>query len=71
MTEYQLMTVYLETLFGRVFDRVRTDERGAGTAEYLVLTLFGLAIAAAIAGVLWAKLRTGANNTDVPQPQAP
>ena len=35
--------------------------------------LVGLAIVAAVVvgGVLWSKLKTGANNTDVPSPAAP
>ena len=37
MTQYQLTQVYLEALFGSLLDRVRGDERGAVTAEQIVL----------------------------------
>jgi hypothetical protein len=37
MTEYQLTQVYLRALFGSLLERIRGDDRGAVTAEQIVL----------------------------------
>jgi hypothetical protein len=67
MTQYQMIVGYLTALAGRF----RDDERGIGVAETIVLTGFALLGAAAIAVILWGKLKGGAGGIDVPAPQAP
>jgi hypothetical protein len=70
MSELELWQSYLAVAFGRFFDRAGRDERG-----YTVETLVWIGISAlavvAVAGILWAKLRSGANNVNVPAPAAP
>jgi hypothetical protein len=70
MSEYQMLRTYLEVLFGDVIGRARRDERGA-TAEVIVLMGAGLLGAAAVAVILWGKLRSGAQDVNVPAPAAP
>jgi hypothetical protein len=71
MSDYEIMTVWLRALIEPLAGRVRDDDRGMGTSEFLLLTGAALAAALVIAGILWAKLRAGANNTTVPTPGAP
>jgi hypothetical protein len=67
MNQYEIIIGYLAALTGRF----RDDERGLGVAETIVLTGFALVATAAIAIVLWTKLKGGANDINVPSPQAP
>jgi Flp pilus assembly pilin Flp len=67
MSDYEMITIYLHALFGRF----RDDEGGAIAGEYIVMVGVGLVAAAAIAVVLWTKLRNGADNVEVPAPAAP
>lgn len=67
MSQYEVVFSYLTALFGRF----RDDEDGAGAAEYIVLTGVALVAAAVVAGILWAKLKGGAENVNVPSPAAP
>jgi len=67
MSEYEMLFTYLSAMFGRF----RDDEDGAIAGEYIVLVALALVAAAVVGGVLWSKLKTGANDTTVPAPQAP
>ena len=53
------------------FGRFRDDEDGAIAAEYIVLVGLAIVAAVVVGGVLWSKLKTGANDTTVPSPAAP
>lgn len=67
MSEYEMLFTYLSAMFGRF----RDDDDGAIAAEYIVLVGLAIVAAVVVGGVLWSKLKTGANNTDVPSPAAP
>jgi hypothetical protein len=67
MSEFQIVYTYLSALVGRF----RDDERGSATAQDLVMLGVALVAAAVVAGVLWAKLKGGAEHVDVPTPAAP
>ena len=70
MSEYQMLRTYLEMMFGNVIHRAVRDERGV-TAETIVIMGASLLGAAAVAVVLWGKLKGGAENVNVPAPAAP
>jgi len=70
MNEYLLLRTYLEVVFGDVIDRARRDERGV-TAEQIVIMAASLVGALAVAGILWSKLKGGAEGVNVPTPAAP
>ena len=70
MSTYELMRSYLDVLFGPLLERVRRDERGM-TAEVVVLIGLALLGALAVGGILWAKLKGGAESVEVPAPAAP
>jgi hypothetical protein len=65
MSEYQLVVTYLSALVGRF----RDDERGI--ADNIVWIGITIIAAGVIAGILYAKLKDGANHVSVPAPQAP
>lgn len=71
MSDYEIMAVWLRALVEPIAGRVRTDDRGMGTSEFLVLTAAALAAAGVIALILWRKLKDGANDTNVQTPSAP
>lgn len=68
MSEYEMVVTYLSALLGRFGD---DDDNGAIAGEYIVLLALALVAAAIVGGVLWSKLKNGANDTTVPAPQAP
>ncbi len=67
MSEFQVVFTYLSALMARF----RDDDRGSATAQDLVMIGVALVAAAVVAGVLWAKLKGGAENVNVPAPAAP
>lgn len=67
MSDYEMVVTYLSALVGRF----RRDDKGAIAAEYIVVTGVALVAVAVVAAILWAKLKGGAENVDVPSPQAP
>ncbi len=67
MSEYQLVVTYLFALVGRF----RDDYRGSGVAQEIVLIGVALVATAAVAALLWGKLKGGAENVNVPSPAAP
>ena len=66
MTTYDLYFTYLTALFGRF----RDDDRGQ-SAEWVVITGVAIVAAVVVAGIIWAKVKSGADNVTVPSPQAP
>ena len=68
MTEYELVVSYLCAVIGRFRNG---DDRGSGTAQEIVMVGVALVAAAVVAGVLWSKLKGGAENVSVPTPAAP
>jgi hypothetical protein len=70
MSEYLMLRTYLEVVLGNVVERGRRDERGV-TAEAIVIMAASLVGALVVAGILWAKLKGGAENVNVPTPAAP
>ena len=67
MSIYEMVVTYLTAMFGRF----RDDEDGGGAAEYIVIVGISVLAAAVIGGIIWTKLRNGANDVDVPTPAAP
>ena len=66
MSQHELLVTYITALFGRFCD----DERGS-MAETIVITGVALVATAAVALIIWQKLKGGASGIDVPSPQAP
>jgi hypothetical protein len=58
-------------LVGRFVDLAHDDEGGGSTAETLVWTGIAILGAIAVAAIIWNKLKTGANDIQVPAPAAP
>lgn len=70
MSTVEMWQVYVTALFGELPARARDDERG-DVAQTVVLVGVALVMAAAIAAIIWGKLRDGANDIEVPAPGAP
>lgn len=68
MIEIELVEVYLRCLFGRLADRAIEDERGSATAEQIVMIAAACVGAAAVAVIIWQKMRDGANSVQTPAP---
>jgi hypothetical protein len=66
MSQYQLTQVYLQALFGNLLDRLRGDERGAATAEQIVLIGAAVVGAGIVATIIWQKMQAGANSIPTP-----
>ena len=66
MSEYQLTQLYLQALFGALLDRIRGDDRGAVTAEQIVLIGAAVVGAGIVATIIWQKMQAGANNIPTP-----
>ena len=66
MSHYQLTQVYLQALFGNLLDRVRGDDRGAATAEQIVLIGAAVVGAGIVGTIIWQKMQAGANNIPTP-----
>jgi hypothetical protein len=67
MSEYKVLVTYLSALLGRF----RDDERGSTISQEIVVIGAALIGAFVIAGILWAKLKSGASDVNVPAPAAP
>lgn len=48
--------------------RLRDDERGSATAEQIVMIAAAVIGAAIIAGIIWSRLQSGAEQIQVPAP---
>lgn len=68
MLEIEVIQQYFRCLFGRLTDRVIHDERGSATAEQIMMIGLAVAGAAIVGGIIWAKMRDGANNIETPSP---
>jgi hypothetical protein len=67
MTQYEMIVGYLTALTGRF----RDDDRGQVLPEWIVLVGVALVATAVVAGILWAKLKGGAEDVKVERPAAP
>jgi hypothetical protein len=66
MSPYLVMQVYVQALFGSLLDRVRGDDRGAVTAEQIVLIGAAVVGAGIVAAIIWQKMQAGANSIPTP-----
>jgi hypothetical protein len=66
MSLYQLTQAYLQALFGGLLHRVRDDERGAVTAEQIVLIGAAVVGAGIVGTIIWQKMQAGANSIPTP-----
>jgi hypothetical protein len=66
MSHYQLTHAYLEARFGSLLDRVRGDDRGAVTAEQIVLIGAAVVGAGIVGTIIWQKMQAGANSIPTP-----
>lgn len=68
MTHYDMLRSYTEAWSARMARRVTTDERGAASAEQIVLIGAAVVGAGAVGVIIWTKMREGANNIQTPAP---
>jgi hypothetical protein len=61
----------ISVILGRFVDLAHDDEGGGSTAETIVWTGIAILGAIAVAAIIWNKLKTGANDIQVPAPAAP
>jgi hypothetical protein len=66
MTHYQLTQAYLQARLGTMFGRVRDDDRGAVTAEQIVLIGAAVVGAGIVGAIIWQKMQAGANSIPTP-----
>jgi hypothetical protein len=66
MTYYQLTHSYLQARLGTMLGRVRDDERGAVTAEQIVLIGAAVVGAGIVGTIIWQKMQAGANSIPTP-----
>ena len=53
-------------MFGNLLDRVRGDDRGAVTAEQIVLIGAAVVGAGIVGTIIWQKMQDGANSIPTP-----
>jgi hypothetical protein len=68
ITTYRMLVAVLTN---RLIGVEQDDDEGATTAEIIVWTGISILAAIAIAAIVWNKLKTGANDIQVPAPAAP
>lgn len=68
MNQYTMTRHYLEARTARLLRRVRDDERGAATAEQIILIGAAVVGAAAVGVIIWNKMQDGANSIPTPSP---
>lgn len=68
MNQYTMTRNYLEARAGRLLRRVADDDRGAATAEQIILIGAAVVGAAVVGGIIWAKMQDGANAIPTPSP---
>jgi hypothetical protein len=66
MTHYQLTQAYLQARLGTMLGRVRDDDRGAVTAEQIVLIGAAVVGAGIVGTIIWQKMQAGANSIPTP-----
>jgi hypothetical protein len=66
MTHHQLTQAYLQARLGTMLDRVRGDDRGAVTAEQIVLIGAAVVGAGIVGTIIWQKMQAGANSIPTP-----
>lgn len=67
MTTWELNQRYFEAQIHSVIHRGRQDDAGE-IDEKIVVVAAGVIGAAAVAAIIWTKLRDGANNIQTPAP---
>jgi hypothetical protein len=65
MTHYQLTQAYVQARLGTLLGRVR-DDRGAVTAEQIVLIGAAVVGAGIVGTIIWQKMQAGANSIPTP-----
>jgi hypothetical protein len=66
MSHYQLTQAYLQARLGGLLDRVLGDDRGAVTAEQIVLIGAAVVGAGIVGTIIWQKMQAGANSIPTP-----
>lgn len=68
MSHDELIRQYGEARASRFARRLVHDDRGAAAAEQIVLVGAAVVGAVLIAGIIWSKLQSGAENIQTPAP---
>ncbi|WP_116996859.1 hypothetical protein [Desertimonas flava] len=68
MSQFTITRHYLEARASRLLRRVREDDRGAATAEQIILIGAAVVGAAAVGVIIWNKMQDGANAIPTPSP---
>jgi hypothetical protein len=66
VSDYQLTQAYVEARLGTLLRRVRRDDRGAVTAEQIVLIGAAVVGAGIVGTIIWQKMQAGANGIPTP-----
>ena len=66
MSHYELTQAYLQARFGSLLERVGSDDRGAVTAEQIVLIGAAVVGAGIVGTIIWQKMQAGANSIPTP-----
>lgn len=65
---YELVRHYTEARAMGFAHRIARDERGAASAEQIILVGAAVIGAAIVGGIIWSKMESGANNIQTPAP---
>lgn len=68
MSQLQLTRAYFAAMLTALLGRMTDDERGAATAEVIVLIGAAVIGAAAVGVIIWNKMKAGANSIPTPSP---
>lgn len=68
MTHYELIRRFGEARAARFVRRFVHDDRGAASAEQIVLVGAAVVGALVVAGIIWSKMESGANSIQTPAP---
>jgi len=68
MNQYMMTSRYLEARARRFVRRAGDDDRGAATAEQIVMIGAAVIGAAAVGVIIWNKMKSGAESIQTPAP---
>jgi len=68
MSELQLIQLYMRCVIADFVGRVRADDRGAVTAEQIVMIGAAVIGAGIVGAIIWQKMQDGANSIPTPAP---
>ena len=68
MNQFEVSSRYVEARAAKLVRRVRDDDRGAATAEQIVMIGAAVIGAAAVGVIIWNKMRSGAESIQTPSP---